>query len=376
MKLRARPAPTNFASGAVPNSIRRFYSPGTDLDRLSGPVAFGASAPRVILEDYTCRVTNHGAPLLLTGATGFVGRHLYPSLVDAGLVVRCGTRDLERARRRYPDRDWVRCDVGDPASVRSALAGCRAAYYLVHEISGAPDYPEREAESARRFADASAKAGVERVVYLGGVAPEGKPSRHLASRIETGRILRAGGTPTVELRAAMIIGAGSASWVIVRDLAARLPAMVLPRWLLYRSCPVSVDDVVVALAASAGLDVEPGVYDVPGPECLTHRELILRVATQLGKRPALVNVPVLTPQLSSYWIALVTRANLDLARELVSGLQSDLLPNPQRVFWDRVPRELEPLDIACEKALCDPTDPLSSRVANRRVASARRSKTS
>jgi uncharacterized protein YbjT (DUF2867 family) len=151
----------------------------------------------------------------------------------------------------------------------------------------------------------------------------------------------------------MIVGAGSASWIIVRDLAVRLPAMVLPKWLLYRSSPIAIDDVVAGLVAALSSRVEPGVFDLPGPECLTHRELIMRVAARLGKRPVLVNVPVLTPHLSSYWIALVTRANLDLANELVHGLQSDLLPNAELVLWQHVPRGLVPLDDACDQALAD-----------------------
>ncbi len=290
--------------------------------------------------------------VLLTGASGFVGRHLYPALAARGHAVRCGTRHLERDRERHPDRDWVHCDVSDPDALFRAVDGCRFAYYLVHDISGDRHYPEREARAARCFAAAARRAGVERVVYLGGVAPAGVPSRHLASRLETGRILRSE-SPTVELRAAMIIGAGSASWLIVRDLAARLPAMVLPKWLLHRSSPVAVDDVVAGLVAALGPRVELGAWDLAGPECLTHRELLLRVAARLGKSPLLVNVPVLTPHLSSYWIALVTRAKLDLASELVHGLQCDLLPDPNLVLWQQVAHPLVPLDRACDQALAD-----------------------
>jgi uncharacterized protein YbjT (DUF2867 family) len=167
---------------------------------------------------------------------------------------------------------------------------------------------------------------VRRVIYLGGVAPRGQPSEHLRSRLETGEVLRAGPVPCLELRAGMIIGAGSASWTIVRDLAARLPGMVLPAWLAHRSEPVAVDDVVAALAAGARIELPGGTWwDLPGPEGLSGKEILLRVAAVMGRRPILVNIPLVTPRLSSHWIRLVTRADFKLARELVEGLTSDLV---------------------------------------------------
>ena len=178
-----------------------------------------------------------GRSILLTGATGFVGGAVRPALVANGWRVRCLTRDAARARTREPAFDWVQGDVADPASCGHALAGCQAALYLVHGIGEGPDYVRHEVLAASNFSRAAAAAGVERIVYLGGVAPSGVASEHLRSRLEVGEALRAGPVKTVELRASMICGHASLSWLIVRDLAARLPVMVLPRWLKSRTQP-------------------------------------------------------------------------------------------------------------------------------------------
>src|SRR5690606_4808554 len=147
------------------------------------------------------------------------------------------------------------------------------------------DYPEREARAAEAFARAAEWAGLSRMIYLGGMAPEGEPSRHLASRLRTGAVLRGSRVPTVELRASMIVGAGSASWRICRDLALRLPAMILPRWLASRTQPVAIADVVAALVAALELDVSHAAdYDLPGPEILTIREVLERTARLAGMR--------------------------------------------------------------------------------------------
>jgi uncharacterized protein YbjT (DUF2867 family) len=270
--------------------------------------------------------------VLLVGATGFVGCHLYPALRAAGFRVTCTTRNVDRAKSRFPDRRWATLDVERGFDV-SLLSSCRAVIYLVHQMGGGPGYPEREAAAARALRAAAAEAGVERIVYLGGVAPQGAASAHLQSRLAAGELLRAGTVPALELRAGMIVGAGSASWMIVRDLAKRLPAMLLPRWLNNRSSPVAVDDVIAALLwALTEAAPRSAWFDVPGPEVLSHRQLIERVARIMGKRPAIMEVPVVTPVLSSYWIALVTRIGLDMARELVQGLQSDLVPSEAPIW--------------------------------------------
>jgi len=268
--------------------------------------------------------------LLLTGATGFVGRHLDAALAETNWEVVRATRNRQKATQP----GWVYLDVEDVSSIRPATEDCYAAVYLIHSVDASKDYPEREASSAMAFRDAAEAAGIRRIVYVGGVAPAGKTSRHLRSRLHTGEILRSGTVSTIELRCGLIIGAGGSSWMMVRDLAARLPAMLLPRWLQFSSWPVSVEDVVVAIVRALDLPVEGSAwYDVPGSERMTHADFLSRIAKSMGKDPRLVGVPVITPRLSSYWIALVTRADLALARELVQGLQSDLDPSG-RVFWD------------------------------------------
>ena len=276
----------------------------------------------------------HSVPktVLLTGASGFVGSHVSAALKGSDWNVRRATRNRARATAS----GWVHLDVEDEDTIRPALRGCAAAVYLIHSIDDSDDYPEREARAAEAFLRAAEREGVKRIVYVGGVAPAGRPSRHLQSRLKTGDILRSGSVSTIELRCGLIIGAGGSSWMMVRDLAARLPAMLLPRWLLYSSWPVWIEDVVLAIVRALDFPLEGSAwFDVPGPERMTHADFLGRVAKSMGKDPRLVGVPVITPTLSSYWIALVTRADLSLARELVQGLQSDLDPSG-RAFWDEL----------------------------------------
>lgn len=292
--------------------------------------------------------------VLLTGASGFVGRHLYPALHAAGCEVFCASRKPHEALQRHPDRTWVHLDLDDPATLEAALAPCTAAYYLIHGMGDGADYEQREAQCAEAFTDAAKRVGLRRIVYLGGVAPAGTPSRHLRSRLATGRLLRQSQVSTVELRAAMIVGKGGSSWEMVRDLAARLPLMVLPKWLKNRSHPVAIGDVVFALLVALALpDEAAGVYDIPGPEQVSHQELLQRVAAHWRMRPIMINVPVLTPRLSSYWIRFVTRANWNVAKELVAGLTSDLIPADEGL-WALVPHYRRvPLDDAIQAALAD-----------------------
>ena len=277
--------------------------------------------------------------VLLTGATGFVGCAAHPALVAAGWDVRCMTRDADRARARAPGRAWVTGDVSDEDSTARALAGCDAALYLVHGMAtGGESFHAREVAQAERFARAAASAGVKRVVYLGGVAPAGPhASEHLRSRLDVGAVLRAGAVPAVELRASMIVGHGSLSWVIVRDLAARLPVMVLQRWLTSRTEPVAIDDVVAALVGALSMPLAASAcFDLPGPEALSGREILEHTAKILGLRhPRMLEVPFLTPKLSSWWVRLVTRADWSIAREIVLGLTDDLLARDER-FWSLI----------------------------------------
>lgn len=292
--------------------------------------------------------------VLLTGATGFVGGYLYPELRRAGMAVRCLTRNAERARARRPECEWVEGDVCDPEAMRRALDGCEAAYYLVHGMSeGHGDFEQRELAAAEVFRTAAAVAGVGRIVYLGGLEPQGPPTPHLRSRLEVGECLRGGTVPTVELRASMIIGWGSLSWLIVRDLAARLPVMVLPSWLCSRTQPVAVDDVVTALVRSLELPIAGSVcFDLPGPDTMTGREILERTAELMGfRKAAMLQVPVLSPWLSSHWIRFVTRAEWSVARELVAGMAHDFLARDDG-FWKRIGMaERTPFDEAVRRAL-------------------------
>ncbi len=274
--------------------------------------------------------------MLLTGATGFVGGAVRPALEAAGWKVRCLTRDVARASAREPEVAWVQGDLGDADSCARALAGCDAALYLVHGMGEGADYHEREVQAAKGFARAAAEAGVQRIVYLGGVAPSGDGgSEHLRSRRDVGEALRGGSVTTVELRASMIVGRGSLSWLMVRDLAARLPFMVLPRWLASRTEPVAIHDVVLALVNALELPLaESAWFDIPGPEVLSGKEILDRSAEAMGLgRPLALAVPWLSPRLSSHWVRFVTRAEWAVAREIVVGLTEDLLAHDQR-FWE------------------------------------------
>ena len=257
-------------------------------------------------------------------------------------------------------------DATEPRSVEEAMSGCQAAFYLVHGLGGGPGYEDVERRSAQTFRDAAERAGVSRIVYLGGIRPTGKPSRHLESRLRTGEILRAGKVPTLELQATMIIGGGSESWRIVRDLAARLPIMVLPKWLDSVSQPIAIDDVVFALVKALEWPLSANrILTLPGPEALSAREILLRTARLLGSRPVVFRVPVVTPRLSSYWIRLVTRANQRISEELVEGLRSDLIAEDDG-FWRYAPEYARTIfDAAAQAALVEEQQELSfqSRVA-------------
>ncbi len=261
--------------------------------------------------------------ILVTGATGFVGRKVASALVEAGHEVRAGTR---RPQRYTGDGDPVTLDVGDPASIEAALDGCGAAYYLVHSMAGA-NFVEADRRSATAFAKAAGQGG-QRVVYLGGLGPEDNPSAHLRSRQEVGHILR-DGADTVELRAAIVVGGGGASFEIMRQLVDRLPVMVCPRWVTTRCQPIAQADVVRYLVGA--LDIPPGSYDVGGPDVLTYEQMMRRYAELTGRRRFIVKVPVLSPTLSSHWIGLVTDQAASIARPLAEGLSVEVVVGDDRI---------------------------------------------
>ena len=291
--------------------------------------------------------------VVICGARGFVGRHLVRRLTAMGVPVRAGTRSPEAARRADPNTSWVHLDVEDEASLDAAFAGADAVVYLVHQMREVGcNLVSLERRSGARVRQAAERAGVRRIVYLGGPVPSGPASEHLVARLQTGEALRAGTVSTIELRAGMIIGTGSESWLIVRDLALRLPVMVLPRWLKSRSQPIGIDDVIAALVRAISLDTDrSSFHDLPGPEILSGREILERVAACVGMCPLMIPVPVLTPRLSSYWLRLVTRADFGVAKKLVSGLLCDLVAEDDG-FWSLAPDlQRTTLDEAIQRAL-------------------------
>jgi len=289
------------------------------------------------------------ARVLLTGATGFVGSSLLPLLLHEGWQVRVTSRRPQEGDTP-PGLEWARCDVDDRDSVRAALTGCTSAYYLIHSMSESDDYDVRERQAARLFAELAEEAGLSRIIYLGGVQPTDDASKHLRSRAETGRALASTSVPVIELRAAMIVGPGSASWHITRDLALRLPAMVLPKWLESRSEPVADEDVFAALLDAARREKVAGVFGIPGPDALSARDMLMKVAALRGSQPLTIDIPLLSPRLSSGWIRLITRADPHLARELVEGLRADLI-NEEPSYFEAMGHSPLPFAEAAARAL-------------------------
>jgi uncharacterized protein YbjT (DUF2867 family) len=269
-------------------------------------------------------------PVLLTGASGYVGSYLLPELLRRGRRVRSLARNPERTRTPA-GVDVRRGDAVSGEGLREALDGCRTAYYLIHSMgrgSGpAAAFARRDREAAVNFGEAARDAGVERVIYLGGLGPvDDGASEHLRSRHDVAELLRQRVPELVYVRAAMIIGSGSASFEMLRHLTSRLPVMITPRWLDTRSQPIAVQDVVAALADLAEVSPAPSEIQLGGADVLTYREMITRTAAVLGRRrPVIVKVPVLTPRLSSYWVALVTPVEVGLVRPLVDGLKSQMV---------------------------------------------------
>lgn len=264
--------------------------------------------------------------ILLTGATGSIGGRLLPLLLDADMRVRCLVRDP--ARSRLPEgAEVVRGDVLSGTGLPEALAGIEVAYYLVHSMGRSPgDFAANDRRAAHAFADAARAAGVRRVVYLGGLPSPGGGSAHLRSREEVAAILAEAAPEVVHARAAMVIGADSASFTMLRELVQRLPAMIGPKWIETRTQPIAIEDVVAALAALATYPDPPREVELGGADVLTYREMLRRFARIEGRRmPLIVPVPVLTPRLSSYWVGFVTSVDPRLARPLVDGLSEEMI---------------------------------------------------
>ena len=270
--------------------------------------------------------------ILLTGATGYVGGSLLPILLEDGHHVRALARNEGRARGSLPEEvEVAEGDVVSGTGLAEALDGIGVAYYLVHSMgrgSGSADeFAERDRRAAHNFGRAAAEAGVERIIYLGGLEglTSGDKSEHLRSREEVAEIL-AKHVPTVHVRAAMVIGSDSASFVMLRSLVHRLPVMIVPRWLDTRTQPIAIDDVTRTLAALADLPDPPSEVQLGGADVLSYREMMESYARVSGRRkPLVVRVPVLSPRLSSYWVGLVTPVEMGLVKPLIDGMTSEMV---------------------------------------------------
>lgn len=298
---------------------------------------------------------------LVTGATGYIGSRLVPALLADGWRVRVLTRSADRLARH----DWgeqvevVEGSADEPTALAAAVEGIAVAYYLIHSMDGDGGFVERDRLLAGRFVAACDAAAVGRLVYLSGLYPEGEElSEHLGSRREVEQVLLGGATPTVVLRAAVIVGTGSASFEMLRHLTERLPAMVGPAWLNNRIQPISVRDVLHYLVGVAAVPtrLDRG-FDVGGPDVLTYREMIRRFARVAGLPPRLVGtVPTLTPRLASHWIGFVTPVPVGLAKPLVGSLVHEVVCSEHDIA-EHVPDPedgLQGFDDAVADALADP----------------------
>ncbi|WP_265109540.1 NAD(P)H-binding protein [Halosolutus halophilus] len=291
--------------------------------------------------------------VLVTGASGFVGRRLVAALretTDHDVTV------LVRDASTYdpaPGVTVVEGDVLEPGSFEPSLDGVDVAYYLIHAMDDRGDFVDRDRRAARNFERAASAAGVDRIVYLSGLGDDGDDlSPHLASRRAVESTLADGTADVTVLRAAIIVGAGSASFRMIFQLATRLPVMVTPQWVRVACQPIAIDDVIAYLLAVLDLPETAGeVYEIGGPEALTYRDLLTQTAdVATGREPVIVPVPVLSPRLSAYWVDLVTDVPADLAHPLIEGVRNPVVVTDDR-FQRLVDLELTPFETAVRDAI-------------------------
>ncbi len=286
--------------------------------------------------------------VLVAGASGFIGSHLCDALTEAGHEV--------RAMTRHPD-DYsgsgtpVGADVSDPDSLVEALRGVDAAYYLVHSLDSA-DFEDKDAQAARNFTRAAEQAGVSQIVYLGGLGSEDEElSPHLRSRREVEHLLAEGSVPVTTLRAAVVVGHGGISWEITRQLVDHLPLMITPKWVDTKTQPVALPDVIRYLVGVLGEPRAEGrTFEIGGPDVLRYIDMLRRAATIKDKRMPRVKVPLLTPRLSSYWLALVTDVDTATARNLVDSMTTEVVVKDRSIL-DVVPGDPIGYDEAVRLAL-------------------------
>ena len=309
------------------------------------------------------------ATVLVTGASGFIGSHLVPELVERGHRV--------RAMTRHPDTyqgqgEPVYGDVADAESLRAALNGVDAAYYFVHSLSD-DDFEQRDAEAATSFGHVAADAGVKQIIYLGGLGDvDDNLSPHLQSRRDVEQLLGLGGVPVTVLRAAVVIGHKGISWEITRQLVDHLPAMVTPKWVSTRTQPIALRDVIRYLAGVLGEEDALGkVFEVGGPEVLSYKDMMRRAAKiQNHRSPPILPVPLLTPRLSSMWLSLITDVDQATARNLIDSMNNEVIVRDDAIRR-LLPGELTGYDEAVRLALEDRADDPSVREPERSPGAAR-----
>lgn len=275
--------------------------------------------------------------ILVVGASGYIGGRLVPLLAARGHELVLMSRDPRSLQARFPEATAVTADLLDPETLPSALEMIDVAYYLAHSMaSGEQAFVDRDREAARNFALAARRAGVTRIVYLGGLGDDSTHlSRHLASRHETGAELAAHGVPVTEFRAAVVIGSGSASFEILRHLTERLPIMITPRWVATRCQPIGIADVLEYLVRALDHPEVTGIVEIGGPDILSYGDMMRAYARVRGLRRLMIPVPVLTPRLSSYWVSLISPVPAGIARPLIEGLRNEVIvrdPRPAAAF--------------------------------------------
>jgi uncharacterized protein YbjT (DUF2867 family) len=272
---------------------------------------------------------NSKSLMLLTGATGYVGGRLMPLLSEKGFALRCLTRRPEYLKPKAPAGvEVVAGDLLNKESLLKAMQGVHTAYYLAHSTAYSRRFEETDRIAAKNFAESARRTNIKKIVYLGGLCETSKGSRHLASREEVGKILRACGVPTVEFQASVIIGSGSFSFEMIRSLVERLPVMVTPRWVRTLCQPIAIDDVLAYLAAALEKPyLESQVFPIGGAERITFGGLMKEYAGQRGKWRLMIPVPLLAPRLSSLWLGLVTPVYARVGRQLIEALRNESVVN-------------------------------------------------
>lgn len=292
--------------------------------------------------------------IFVAGGTGYIGGRLIPLLEQRGVNLRCLARNPKKLRPHVKETtEIVQGNVLDAYAMRSALRGIETAYDLIHLMGGSIDFAAEDRRAATNFADAARESGVKRIIYLGGLGNDNQPnlSPHLRSRHEVGRILRQSQSETIEFRASVVIGAGSLAFDLVQSLTNRLPVMICPRWLATPTQPIAIDDVLAYLLAAKDLPAgESRVYEIGGSDIVTYADLIREYARQRSLRRLLISVPVLTPYLSSLWLALVTPTAFQIGRHLIEGLRNPTVVQSRKALEAF---SIQPMGIreAVEKAL-------------------------